>query len=145
MISLELLRRSQYQQVAEWEFGKQEGVDWARYEAEMSEPQWAHFAIYSHAEFVGCVSLEKIDQQTIAFHVVTSRHRVRSHALAQVLLGLAGELFNSGYTVMVVRIPKDKRAAAILALRCGMVEDIRSNEERSFTLTKSRYLKNGQH
>lgn len=139
MMDVELLRRSQYQQVAEWEFGPQESVDWTRYYAEMNEPQWAHFAIYSHADFVGCLSLEKIDQQTIAFHVVTARKKVNSHSLAQVLLKMAGDLFNSGYTVMVVRIPKDKRAAAILALRCGMVEDAPSDKERSFTLTKSRF------
>lgn len=138
---LEPLRPDQYRQVAEWEFGPQEGVDWDRYADEMNAPQWAHFALYKGAEFVGCVSLEWIDSQTVAYHVVTARRKIHPHALAQVLLKIAGWLFILGNEALVVRIPREKRAAAILALRCGMVEDPYTETERHFTLSKTRYNK----
>lgn len=137
------LHSHQYRTIAEWEFGPQENVDWPRYEAEMNAPQWGHYGLYKDGVFVGCVSLEWIDSQTVAYHVVTDRHRVHPRALAQVLLNVAGYLFALGNTALVVRIPREKRAAAILAIRCGMKEDAGTDKERHFTLTKSRYLKNG--
>lgn len=144
MLSVEPLRPDQYRQVAEWEFGPQENADWDRYAAEMNAPQWTHFSIYVDGSFIGCVSLEKIDPQMTAFHVVTARRAVSSRNLAQVLLKKAGELFARGHTALVTRIPKEKRAAAILALRCGMCEWGHTPELRYFVLTKSRFLKNGQ-
>jgi len=113
--------------------------------SEMNASQWAHFALYSHAEFVGCVSLEKIDRHMVAYHVVTGRHKVNPRALAQSLLKMAGELFTSGYLALVARIPVDNVAAARLAIRSGMREWGHTPEIRYFMLTKSRYLKKWDH
>ena len=135
---LEPLRIDQYRQVAEWEFGEQsENTDWQRYIAEMNAPQWAHLGLYGGADFIGCISLERIDPQTMAYHVVTDRHRVHPRALAQVLLKMADELFKQGHTALTVRIPSTNRAAARLAIRCGMTETGRNESERHFILTRS--------
>src|SRR5262245_46688880 len=140
MITLEPLREDQYRQVAEWEFGPQGAdTDWARYRAEMNAPKWAHFGLYAGAELVGCVSLEKIDRQMIAYHVVTARRRITPTALAQVLLKMAGDQFALGYLALVARIPVEKRAAARLAIRCGMREWGHTPEIRYFMLTRGRY------
>ena len=138
-LTLQPLGKDQYRQVAEWEWGPQEDVDWERYAAEMNAPQWAHFGLYDGAELIGCVSLEKIDRQMVAGHVVTARRKIHPLLMAQVLLKTAGDLFALGYTAMVARIPKDKRAAARLALRCGMREWGHTPETRYFILTKSRW------
>ncbi len=139
-VHLEPLRQDQYRQVAEWEWGKQEGVDWERYAAEMNEPQWAHFGLYDGAQLVGRVSFERIDPHTMSYHVVTARRKIHPNTLAQVLLKSSAFFFQRGFTRLVVRIPKEKRAAARLALRCGMREDAATDTERHFTLIRSRYL-----
>lgn len=139
-IDIEPLRAEQYRQVAEWEFGPQPpDTDWQRYADEMNAPQWAHFGLYDAAEFVGCLSLEKVDGRTVAYHVVTGRHKIHPTVLAQVLLKTAGELFAMGYTEMIAQIPIEKRAAAMLAQRCGMHENGSTPKVRSFSLTKLRY------
>ena len=146
-LNLAPLRRDQYRQVAEWDEQRPLGddVDWDRYEAEMNAPQWAHFGLYDGAEFVGCISLEKIDGQMFAYHVVTARRRVDPRALARVLRRTAGDLFALGCIAMVARIPVEKRAAARLAIRCGMYEWGHTRAEwvagplRYFILTRKRY------
>lgn len=141
MLTLEPLHPSQYRQVAEWETQKPLGddVDWPRYAAEMSAPQWAHFAVCDGANFVGCISLEKISYNMAAYHVVTGRHRVHPQALADACIGVADYLFRQGYTAVVANNPIDKRAGARLAIRCGMREWGRSLTTRYFIITKSRF------
>lgn len=145
MLTLEPLRKDQYRQVAEWEYGPQpEDTDWQRYEAEMNAPQWAHFGIYDGSSFVGCVSFEKLCRNMAAYHVVTARRRIHPQELADALLTSAGYLFKEGFTAVVARIPADKRAAARLAIRCGLREWGHAPAMRYFTLTKSRYLNYGR-
>lgn len=144
MLEVEPLKPSQYRQVAEWEFGPQpENTDWARYGCDMDKPDWAHFAVYDGVDFVGCISLEKISYNMAAFHVVTARKRVHRQALADVCIGIAGFLFRQGYTAVVANNPINKRAGALLALRCGMREIGHSLTTRYFIITESRYAKNG--
>lgn len=144
MLSLRPLDPTQYRQVAEWEYGPQpENMDWARYAAEMDAPQWEHLALYSGPVFVGCVSLE-YDRQTTAFHVVTDRRKVHPAALADILLQIAALLFKRGFTAMVARIPKEIRAGARLARRCGMREYGHTPTMRHFILTESRYRRHGR-
>lgn len=139
-LELEPLRQDQYRQVAEWEFGPQPpDTDWQRYADEMNAPKWAHFGLYDAAEFVGCLSLEKVGAKTVAYHVVTARRKIHPDALAQVLLKTAGDLFAMGYAEMIAQIPIEKRAAAMLAQRCGMHENGSTPKVRSFSLTKTRY------
>jgi hypothetical protein len=139
-LTLEPLNSSQYRQVAEWEFGEQgENVDWSRYAAEMNAPQWMHFGVYSGADFVGCISLEKISYNMAAYHVVTARKRVHPQALAGALLTSAGYLFKEGFTAVVADIPIDKRAAARLAIRCHMKEWGHTPTMRYFILTRQRF------
>lgn len=145
MLTLEPLRADQYRQVAEWEHGPQpDGTDWQRYEVEMNAPQWAHFGLYAGADFVGCVSFEKIGRNMAAYHVVTARKRVHPQALAKALLTSAGYLFKQKFTALVADIPIGKRAAARLALRCGMREWGHTPARRFFILTQSRYFKYGR-
>src|SRR5688572_5396431 len=101
MLELEVLQPSQYRQVAEWEFGEQEGVDWGKYEVEMGAPQWTHYGIYSNSSFVGAVSLEKISYNMAAYHVVAARKSVHPQALAAVLCNLADYLFQQGFVAVV--------------------------------------------
>ena len=141
------LRADQYRQVAEWEEMRPLGdeMDWELYYEEMNAPKWAHFGLYDGDSFVGCISLEEIDRQMIAYHVVTERRRVDPRALARVLRKTAGDLFAMGYIAMVARIPVGKRAAARLALRCGMREWGHTRAEwvaaplRYFILTQKRF------
>lgn len=132
-----------YPQVAEWEFGPQVGVDWARYTFEMSLPKWRHYGLYLSHQLVGCVSLEKRGTTAI-YHVVTARHKLHPNFLAQTLLNIAGHLFENGFAAVSAHIPIEKRAGARLALRCGMREIGHDQKLRYFILTKSRYLKNGR-
>src|SRR5262245_19903301 len=125
VLTLEPLRREQYRQVAEWEEGKPlgDGVDWERYAKEMRHPGWAHFGIYDGLSFVGCVSLEKTGRTIAEFHVVTARRMVHPQALADVLIRTAGYLFKEeGCLAVTTHSPANKRAAARLAIRCGMRE-----------------------
>lgn len=136
MLELQPLRQDQYKQAAEWEWGPQdEDINWQRYEAEMDAPKWAHFGLYDGADFVGRVSIEKIDQLTVAYHVVTARHKVHPQALAQVLLKMAGWLFKQGFTALIAQIPQDNHAAAKLAIRCGMKEQRQDGPDRYFIMT----------
>src|SRR5262245_49689209 len=140
MLSLEHLRPSQYRQVAEWEYGPQrEDTDWDRYEAEMNAPQWRHFGIYSGEVFLGCLSLEIQDPSGADFHVVTARRAVKSQELTALLLSVADCLFQSGFLALTAHIPRKKRAAIILALRCGMFEYGHTSSDRRFILTRSRF------
>lgn len=142
MLELKLLGASQYPQVAEWEFGKQgEDVDWSRYLAEMSQPQWTHFGIYRGDEILGCVSFEQTSYNMAEYHVVTNRHKVHPRELANLLLNTAGYFFSQDFTALTARIPIDKPAASRLALRCGMREWGKTPELRLFILTQSRYSK----
>ena len=145
MLVLDPLRRNQYRQVAEWDEGRKlgEGVDWDRYGEEMAESKWMHYAIYSNGEFVGCVSLEKTGNSTADFHVATARNKVNPYALVKMLLNIARYLFEHGYTLLTATIPRDKRAAAMLARRCGMEESGSDDMIRRFWLTQARYAKNG--
>jgi hypothetical protein len=137
MLQLEPLRVSQYRQVAEWEYGEQpESTDWNKYVAEMSQPQWAHFGVYDGDEFVGAVSFEKIGRNMAAYHVVTERRKVNPYALASLLLDTADYLFQQGFIALTARIPVEKRAAARLAIRCGMKEWGKTPSMRFFMLTK---------
>ena len=135
MIKLEPLRRGQYRQVAEWEFGPQpEDTDWGKYESEMSHPKWLHLAIYDGDFFIGCLSLEKISDDEAEYHVVTARHAIKPGGLVEMLLGTAVDLFNAGFIRLTARIPASNRAATRLALRCGMTEVIRDDSIREFEL-----------
>jgi len=140
MLTLEPLREDQYRQVAEWEYGPQPGgTDWRRYAVEMNAPQWTHFGLYDGADFVGCLSLEMIAHNMAAYHVVTARRKIHPDALAQVLLKTAEGLFDRGFTALSARIPIEKRAAALLARRCHMVEWGHTPAIRYFILTKARF------
>ena len=142
-LTLQPLREDQYPQVAEWEWGPQpDDTDWDRYANEMNAPQWAHFGLYDGVSLIGRVSFERIDPTTMSYHVVTKRHSAHPNTLAQVLLKSAAFFFQRGFTRLVVEIPrvKERRAAAVLALRCGMREDKGTDTERHFTLMRSRYL-----
>ncbi len=141
-LTLKTLKENQYKQIAEWEYGPQdEDTDWPRYFAEMNEPRWNHYGIYLNSSFVGALSLEKIDDETIAYHVVTERKRVKPGELARLLLTTAGRCLACGYTKLVVNIPKQKRAAARLAIRCGMVEVTGDEKNRNFIFTKKEFEK----
>lgn len=142
-LTFEPLRTDQYKQVAEWEYGPQEGADWERYAAEMSAPQWLHFGLYQNSLFVGCISLEKTGRTMAEFHVVTARSAVHPNNLAIVLLDTAAYFFNRGFTGMTARIPKENRAAARLAIRCGMWEWGHTSVMRYFILTRARFQKYG--
>lgn len=140
MLALKPLREDQYRQVAEWKWGPlDDGIDWAGYVAEMNAPQWAHFGLHDGAELIGRVSFERINSQTMCYHVVTNRHKVHPQALAQVLLRSVQFFFRRGFTELQAHIPKDNVAAARLALRCGMREYERSDTERRFTLERKMY------
>lgn len=141
MLTLEPLHPDQYRQVAEWAYGPQGNVDWEDYATQLNEPRRANFGIYLGAEFVGCVFLERVDRNTIACHVATARRKIHPQDMAQVLLKTAGDLFALGYTALVARIPRETRAAARLALRCGMFEWGHTPTTRYFILTKSRHEK----
>lgn len=143
-LTVEPLRGDQYRQVAEWEFGPQpENTDWDKYTADMNAPRWTHFGIYSDSSFVGALSLEQQGRTGTEFHIVTGRRMVHPNALANLLLSTAAYLFNQGFTSLTARIPKDKRAAARLAIRCGMREWGNTPTMRFFILTESRYRKYG--
>jgi len=136
-LKLEPLREDQYRQVAEWEFGPQPpDTDWPRYYAEMNDPKWLHMAIYNDGVFIGCLSLEMISADGVEYHVVTARHAIHPRDLAAMLLGTARDLFNGGFTLLTVRIPAANRAAAKLAIRCGMTETRNDSLNREFALRK---------
>jgi hypothetical protein len=133
------LRRDQLRQIAEWDYGPQDGVDWERYEAEMTAPQWEHYGIYQQGELAGALSLEWIDGETIGYHVTMARKKVHPERLAELLIITAGHLFDGGCTRLVANIPKKKRAAVRLALRCGMKETDADESIRNFILTRGDY------
>lgn len=136
MLELRPLKQDQYKQVAEWEYGPQENVDWPRYYAEMNAPGWYHLGVYSGAEFVGCVSFEQINRHIMAYHVVTARRKVQPQALADLLLSTTPFFFRRGFTALTVTIPIANVAAARLAIRCGMKELKAAPAERHFILMR---------
>src|SRR5262245_20679224 len=123
MITLQALHPSQYRQVAEWEHGPQPATtDWEQYAREMQEMKYERFGLYLLGEFVGCVSLERVGRKVAAFHVATRRHTFHPDYLAQVLLKMAGRLFERGFLACLAYGPIEKREVARLAIRCGMRE-----------------------
>jgi hypothetical protein len=138
-LTLELLRPDQYRQVAEWAHGPQGDVDWDDYAAYMNDPRRANFGIYLGAEFVGCLFLEIVDRNMVECHIATARRKIHPNGLARVLFETAADVFALGYTAVVARIPRRTRAAARLALRCGMREWGHTPEMRYFILTKQRF------
>ena len=144
MIELRPLHPDQHGQVAEWEFSRRlTGVDWERYKATVSAPKWEHLALYDGDDFIGCVSLERTSSQMVEFHVVTARRKIHPQILAKTLRLIAGVYFKNGFTALTASIPRDKRAAARLALRSGMREWGHTPTFRYFILTRSRYLNHG--
>lgn len=136
LLTLKLLEERQYKQVAEWEYGKQpKNTDWPRYFAEMNAPKWVHYGVYSGASFVGALSFEWKDPETIAYHLVTARWRVNPFALAEKLLSCAEFHINRGFKI-IADIPIKKRAAVWLARRCGMREVSRDKTARHFVFTR---------
>lgn len=133
------LRADQYRQVAEWAHGPQENVDWDDYAAYMSDPKRATFGIYVGPELVGCIWIEKISRNMAECHIATARRKIHPNALAQVLLKTAGDLFARGHTAVVAHIPRETRAAARLAIRCGLREWGHTPTMRYFILTRSKY------
>lgn len=109
----------------------------------MNEPKWLHFGLYLGSEFVGRLSLEKIGRNMAEYHVITARRKVHSRALAEILRIAAAYLFANGFTAVVAHVPTTKRAAAILALRCGMREWGHTPQMRYFICTKQRFMSNG--
>lgn len=138
-LTLEPLCANQYCQVAEWAHGPQGNVDWEDYAAYLNDPNRENFGIYLAAEFVGCVFLERIDRNTVEWHIATARKKIHQADLARVLLTKAGDLFAMGYTAMVARIPRQTVAAARLAMRCHMWEWGHTPATRYFILTEQRY------
>ena len=136
---LEPLRPDQYRQVAEWAHGPQENADWDDYATYMSDPTRTTHGIYLGPELVGCIWVEQVGRNMAECHIATARHKVHPQALAQVLLKIAGDLFSRGHTAVVARIPRKTRAAARLAIRCGLYEWGHTPTMRYFMLTKQRF------
>jgi len=141
-LTLEPLRADQYRQVAEWEYGPQpENTDWELHAREMEDPRTARLGLYLDGEFVGCVSLEQVSRNMVAFHIATRRHAFHPDYLARLLFNIAGDLFKQGATACVAHVPIEKRAVTRLALRCGMHEWGHSETTRYFMMTKTRFQK----
>lgn len=97
--------------------------------------------MYFGGEFVGCVSLEQVSRNMVAFHIATHRHTFHPDYLARILFNIAGDLFKQDIVACVAHVPIEKRAVARLALRCGMYEWGHSKTIRYFMMTKTRFLK----
>lgn len=139
MLTLEPLQSSRYRQVAEWEHGPQPDADWESYATEMNEPKWTRYGLHLGDQLVGCVSLEHISRNMVAFHVVTQRRAVHPDDLARALFDIGDRLFQQGILACVAYAPIRKREVARLASRCGMVEYGHDETMRYFIVTKKRF------
>lgn len=145
MINFEIqpLQREHFHLVAEWEHGPQHHADWARYIEAMERPQWIHLGLYLDKQCAGCVSLEKTSPQVARIHVTTRRRAFHPDYLAWVLKQIAKVIFEDVEVIEAI-IPEGRRAAARLAIRCGMRrEDIFPWQQR-FVMTRGEFDANEQ-
>lgn len=144
-LTLEPLRRDQYRQVAEWEYGPQpDNINWELHAREMEDGKTVRYGMYLDDEFVGCLSLERTSRNIVGFHIATRRRAFHPDYLARLLLDMGGRLFDQGILACVAHAPIEKRAVTRLALRCGMHEWGHSETTRYFMMTKTRFYADAQ-
>lgn len=116
MLSLEPLRRDQYQQVADWEWGKG-NVDIDGY-AELLSSRF-NFGVYQDSQFCAVISLEYLGP-VVRFHVSKERGRIHPGEMARLLITTADYLFQNGVEELEAVFPMTNRAARRLAIRSWM-------------------------
>jgi hypothetical protein len=140
-LNIQPLQREHFHIVAEWEHGPQIAADWARYVAEMERPQWIHLGLYLDKQCAGCVSFEKVAPTVARIHVTTRRRAFHPNYLAWLLRQTAKVIFE-GVEVIEAVIPEGRRAAARLAIRCGMRREDVFPWERRFVMTRGEFDSN---
>lgn len=137
MITLEPLQPSQYRTVAEWEHGKQPpGTDWAQYRHEMEQPGWWHYCASVDGEPSAHISLEERSPSLLRFHASSKPgSAIHPRALAEILLRIADYCFTGPYEECEAVAPR--RAAARLAIRCGLTFRGETAEGRRYSITKT--------
>lgn len=136
-VTVEHLRRGQYRQIAEWEYGPFEApMDWERYARELEDPAWSHFAVYLDSDFCASISLESVRPDLIRFHVSKAPKTIDPFTLGDVLLRMADYCFENGIEECEAVAPPGKRAVAKLALRCGLTYRDESEDGKRYSLTR---------
>jgi hypothetical protein len=142
MLELKPLRKDQYRQVAEWEYGPQpDDMDWARHAREMETPNRLNYAIYADGRFCAVVCYEKVGPALASVHVSKEPHAITPHELARLLIRLADYFFRNGMEELQAIVPFNYRPSRRLAIRTGMTYCGNVERGERFAISKEEYYR----
>jgi hypothetical protein len=139
MISLEILRRDQYQKVAAWNYQDISDVDWDAYTALMERPNLINYGVYLGELLCGYIGIERFGT-TVRFHVAKAPRSLHPFALADLLITMARYLFDQGVTELDAIAPPQYRPSRRLAIRTGMTYRETVAEGDRFSITRQEYM-----
>lgn len=99
-------------------------------------PQYLNFGAHRNGRMVAVITLERIDRVTVFFHVAKMPRSITPQELAELLGRIGDYLFANGFETARAAIPVSNRAAARLAMRCGMREVDQRDSDRIFQITR---------
>jgi len=135
-----MLRRDQYRQATEWEYGPQpENTDWARLTRDLEQPNWINYAVYYKNHFCAAVSLECVNSKIVRFHVAKQPKTINPFELADLLIRMADWLLRIGFDEIEAVIPFGYRPSRRLAIRTGMTYRGNVQNGERFSITKDEY------
>lgn len=100
-------------------------------------PSYLNFGIHRGDYLAAVVSIERISATKARFHVAKFHGLINPREMAGMLGQIGDYLFANGFELVEVAIPPERRAASLLALRCGMREVGRAEDgDKIYRITK---------
>lgn len=137
MLDLAALKISDFPQMYEWDKPHCESLE--DYTIRLSAPHWLHFRIEDQGVFIGCLSLEKLEDAVCNIHLTMRQKTAQVRDVILLLDNVADWLFQQGTYLIVAEICTDNRAARWLAALCGMRPEGKGERYRQFSMTKERF------
>jgi hypothetical protein len=142
MITTAPLRRDQYRQSAEWEYGPQpDGMDWDRHAEEMERPNWLNYAVYADGKFCAAISYEKASPALLSVHVAKEPHTITPRQMADLLIELADYFYRNGIEELQAIVPFGYKPSRRLALRAGMTYRGNVEQGERYAISKEEYYR----
>jgi hypothetical protein len=142
MISTALLRRDQYRQSEEWEYGPHsEEMDWERHAEAMEQPNWLNYAVYADGKFCAAISYEAVSPRLLSVHVAKEPYTITPRQMADLLIEIADYFYQNGIEELQAIIPFDYRPSRRLALRTGMTYRGKVEQGERYAISKAEYYR----
>ncbi len=113
-----------------------DGYPFEHYVECLALPSYLNFGLYAGDVLTAAITLERVSDTVARFHVAKAARTIGVRRLAQTLTDIKDYLFASGFDIAEAAIPPANRAAAFLALRCGMRETGTEDGKRIFRINR---------